>query len=400
MPMWQKRVILLRKEKITVPHFSEEALYIHGASERELPYRPVSYPIYQTSTFENSRLSGECEYSYSRCSNPTRTALENTVALAEKGEYCFSFSSGLAAIMAVFSTLSRGARVVLSEDIYGGTYRLVNVIFKRFGIECILADLSNMENVKAALGDGAGLVFFETPTNPMCRVFDIRRIAEIAHECGAKLCVDNTFLTPYFQKPLTLGADIVVHSGTKYLCGHNDTSAGFVVTNDEAVAENLEYICKTQGTALSPFDSWLVMRGMKTLELRMKRHADNAEKVAEWLCLNRNVKEVYYCGTPGTVDYEIMKRQATGFGGMISFRLKYTGLIESVLSGGNTIIFAESLGGAETLITYPLTQTHATTPRALREKLGIDETLVRLSCGIEPYTDIISDLEAALGRNL
>lgn len=400
MPLWQKRVILLKKEKIAPPRFSEETLYIHGTAERELPYRPVSYPIYQTSTFENLRLSGECEYSYSRCSNPTRTALENIVAAAEKGDWCFSFASGLAAITAVFSTLSRGRRVVLSEDIYGGTYRLVNVIFRKFGLECILADFSDIESVKSAVAGSAALVFFETPTNPMCRVFDIRKIAEIAHEGGAKLCVDNTFLTPYFQKPLTLGADIVVHSGTKYLCGHNDTSAGFVITSDVDIAESLEYICKTEGTALSPFDSWLVMRGMKTLELRMKRHEENAKKVAGWLMQNRNVSDVCFCGKPGTCDYEIMKAQARGFGGMISFRLKYTTLLENVLSGGNTIIFAESLGGAETLITHPLTQTHATTPAELRKKLGIDETLVRLSCGIEPAEDIIADLEAALGKNL
>ncbi len=393
-------MILLKKEQIHIPAFSEEALFVHGAAERELPYMPVSYPIYQTSTFENGGLSGECEYSYSRCSNPTRTALENTLAAAEGGKYGFAFATGLAAVLSVFSTLSCGDHVVLSEDIYGGTYRLVNVIFKRFGLECTLADFSDVESLKAALRPDTRLVFFETPTNPMCRVFDICEIAEIAHGCGAKVCVDNTFLTPYFQKPLRLGADIVVHSGTKYLCGHNDTSAGFVITSDESIAESLEYICKTEGTALSPFDSWLVMRGMKTLELRMKRHSENSQKVVGWLSANRNVETVYYCGAPGTRDYDIMKKQACGFGGMLSFRLKYTSLVENVLSGGDTIIFAESLGGVETLITYPLTQTHATTPEALRKKLGIDEKLIRLSCGIEPAEDIIADLEAVLGKNL
>ena len=380
--------------------FSEEAMYVHGAAGRDEPYRPVSFPIYQTATFENPGLFKECEYSYTRCSNPTRMALERTIAAAEKSKYCFAFSSGLSAILSVFSMLSLGDHVVLSEDIYGGTYRLMNVIFKRFGIECSLADFTDAENVEKEMQKNTKIVFCETPTNPMCHVADIQKCAEIAHSFGALLCVDNTFLTPYFQKPLTLGADIVVHSGTKYLCGHNDTSAGFVATLDGDVAEKLDYISKTQGTALSPFDAWLVLRGMKTLELRMLRHEQNARLISEWLCQNRNVEKVYYAGLCGSSGYETMKKQSKGFGAVISFRLKYTSLVESVLSGGRTIIFAESLGGAETLITYPLTQTHATTPENLRKKLGIDDKLIRLSCGIEPAEDILSDLECALGKNL
>ncbi len=380
--------------------FSEEAMYVHGAIPRDEPYRPVSFPIYQTSTFENPGLLRECEYSYTRCSNPTRTALEQTVAAAERAKYCFAFSSGLAAIMAVFSTLSASDHVVLSEDIYGGTYRLMNVIFKKFGIECSLADFTDVKNVEKKIGKNTKLVFCETPTNPMCRVADVEKCAEIAHSCGALLCVDNTFLTPYFQKPLPLGADIVVHSGTKYLCGHNDTSAGFVVTSNDDVAEKLDYISKTEGTALAPFDAWLVLRGMKTLELRMCRHEENARLISEWLCRNRNVEKVYYAGLPTSCGYEIMKKQSKGFGAVISFRLKYTSLVDSVLSGGKTIIFAESLGGTETLITYPLTQTHATTPEDLRKKLGIDEKLIRLSCGIEPAEDILRDLERVLGKNI
>lgn len=379
---------------------SEESLYIHGAYKREKPCRPISYPIYQTATFENPGLSEECPFSYTRCANPTRTALESTVALAEKGKYCHAFSSGLSAILAVFSTLSHGDHVVLSEDIYGGTYRLMNVIFKRFGIECTLSDFTEIKNVENACKRNTKLVFAETPTNPMARVADIRKCAEIAHAVGAKLCIDNTFMTPYLQKPLMLGADIVVHSGTKYLCGHNDTSAGFVITDNSEIAEDIEYISRTEGTALSPFDSWLVMRGMKTLELRIKRHEENAEKIAKWLSENRNVEEVYYSGFSGHKGYDIMKNQAKGFGSVISFRLKYASLVESVLSGGKTIIFAESLGGVESLITYPITQTHATTPDKLRRRLGIDEKLIRLSCGVEPYNDIIYDLERTLGKNI
>ena len=360
----------------------------------------VFNPIYQTATFENPGLSEKCPFSYTRCSNPTRKALEETVAIAENGKYCHAFSSGLSAILAVISTLSGGDHVILSEDIYGGTYRLMNVIFKRFGIECTLADFTDIKNVENVCKSNTRLIFAETPSNPMARVADIEKCAETAHIAGAKLCVDNTFMTPYLQKPLMLGADIVVHSGTKYLCGHNDTSAGFVITNNSTIAKDIEYISRTEGTALSPFDSWLVMRGMKTLELRIKRHEENAKKIATWLCENRNVEEVYYSGFPESKGYNTMKKQARGFGSVISFRLKYASLVESVLSGGDTIIFAESLGGVESLITYPITQTHATTPDNLRRHLGIDEKLIRLSCGIEPYEDIISDLERTLGKNI
>lgn len=376
------------------------SLYVHGAHPRQKPCRPVSFPIYQTATFENPGLSEDCPFSYTRCANPTRSALESTVASAEKGQYCHAFSSGLSAILAVFSLLSSGDHVVLSEDIYGGTYRLMNVIFKRFGIECTLADFEDLKNVENACKKNTKLIFTETPSNPMARVSDIEKCAETAHTAGALLCIDNTFLTPYLQNPLTLGADIVVHSGTKYLCGHNDTSAGFVITNDADINDKLEYISKTEGTALSPFDSWLVMRGMKTLEIRINRHEENAKAVCEWLRSNRNVEKVYYSGIREGKGYETMRKQARGFGSVISFRLKYATLVESVLSGGDTIIFAESLGGVESLITYPMTQTHATTPDTLRRRLGIDEKLIRLSCGIEPCNDIIADLERTLGKNI
>jgi len=382
------------------PELKGPSLYIHGAFPRQKPCRPVSFPIYQTATFENPGLSEECPFSYTRCANPTRSALEMTVAKAENGRYCHAFSSGLSAILAVFSLLECGDHVVMSEDIYGGTYRLMNVIFKSFGIECTLADFTDLESVKTACRSNTKLIFTETPTNPMANVSDIAECAGIARTVGAKLCVDNTFMTPYLQKPLLLGADIVVHSGTKYLCGHNDTSAGFVITSDTEINERIEYISKTEGTALSPFDSWLVMRGMKTLELRINRHEENAANVAEWLCNNRNIEKVYYTGLKEHKGHEIMQKQSSGFGSVISFRLKYTSLVESVLSGGKTIIFAESLGGVESLITYPLTQTHATTPDYLRRRLGIDEKLIRLSCGIEPYCDIISDLEQTLGKNI
>ncbi len=380
--------------------FSEESLYIHGAVPHEKPYRPISYPIYQTSTFENPGLSKGCDFSYTRCENPTRNSLERTLAQAECGKLCFAFSSGLSAILSVFSTLEYGSHVILSEDIYGGTYRLLNVIFKKFGVEATLVDFRDICSLENAICKNTKLLFAETPSNPMCRVTDIEKCAKIAHEHNALLCIDNTFMTPYFQKPLLLGADIVVHSGTKYLSGHNDTSAGFVIVNDKTIAEKIDYILKTEGTGLSPFDSWLVMRGLKTLELRMKRHDENGKRIFEWLRCNRNVERVYYAGNPDFDDYEVSKKQANGFGGMLSIRLKYISLVDKILTGGTTIIFAESLGGVESLITYPITQTHATTPKELRSRLGIDEKLVRLSCGIEPYSDIICDLEKVLGCNL
>lgn len=380
--------------------FSEESLYIHGATPREKPYRPISYPIYQSSTFENPGLYKECNYSYTRCTNPTRDNLEKILARAECGSRCFAFSSGLSAILSVFSILESGSHVILSEDIYGGTYRLLNVIFRKFGIESTLVDFRDICSLEKAICKNTKLLFAETPSNPMCRITDIEKCARIAHEHNALLCIDNTFMTPYFQKPLLLGADIVVHSGTKYLSGHNDTSAGFVIVKDESIAEKIDYILKTEGTGLSPFDSWLVMRGLKTLELRMKRHNENGMKVFQWLKNNRNVEKVYYAGNPECENYSVAKKQACGFGGMLSVRLKYVSLVDKILTGGNTIIFAESLGGTESLITYPITQTHATTPKELRTRLGIDEKLIRLSCGIEPYSDIICDLEKALGSNL
>ncbi len=389
----------MNKDSVS-PFPSEESIYIHGATEKEAPYCPISYPIYQSATFENPGILGECEYSYSRCKNPTRAALEKTISAAETGKYCFAFSSGLSAILAVFATLSAGDHVVMSEDIYGGTHRLMRVIFKRFGVECDLCDMTKSENTERAIKKNTKLVFFETPTNPMCRVIDICETVRVAHSHGVRVCVDNTFMTPYLQKPLSLGADIVVHSGTKYLCGHNDTMAGFVVCSEKAIADELEYVSKTFGNSLSPFDAWLVMRGMKTLELRLARQEKNAKEVFLWLSHNRNVSDVFWAGDGSGEGFEIMKKQARGFGSTLSFRLTHTHLLESVLSGGKTIIFAESLGGVESLITYPLTQTHATTPEALRKKLGIDENLLRLSCGIEPASDIICDLENALGKNL
>lgn len=372
---------------------------IHGYAPSDTLYRSVACPIYQTSTFVNPSLGSDIRYSYSRCDNPTRTCLEDTIALLEGGRAGFAFSSGLAAVLAVFSLLKSGDHVIVSDDVYGGTYRQINELWKHLGIAFDTADIGNIQDVRAHVLPNTRLIYAETPTNPMMKVADIAALADIAHQNGALLAVDNTFLTPIFQRPLSLGADIVLHSATKYLSGHHDTLAGLATANDQAVIDRLELIKRTQGTGLAPFDCFLVLRGMKTLELRMKRHEENAMAVAAWLKNNKNVETVHFIGLPDHPSYAVTKRQCDGFGGMISFTLRDARLAEKVLCGGKLIRFAESLGGADTLITYPLTQTHASVPKEVREKLGITEKLLRLSVGIEPAEDILADLARMLGEN-
>ena len=317
----------------------------------------------------------------------------------EGGRAGFAFSTGLAAVLAVFSLLKSGDHVVISDDVYGGTYRQISELWENLGIAFDAVDIGDTDAVCACIRPNTRLIYAETPTNPMMKVADIAALADIAHKNHALLAVDNTFLTPVFARPLEHGADIVLHSGTKYLSGHHDTMAGLVVANDEKVIDRLSLIERTEGTGLSPFDCFLVLRGLKTLELRMKRHEENAGKVAAWLQNNPNVEKVYYVGLPEHPSYDVTCRQCDGFGGMLSFRLSDARLAEKVLCGGKLIMFAESLGGADTLITYPLTQTHASVPKALRDRLGIDEHLIRLSVGIEPAEDILADLERTLGAS-
>lgn len=383
-------------------YFSEFSLAskaIHGYKKPEDAFRAVAFPIYQTSTFQNPVLGSDIRYSYSRCANPTRAYLEDTIALLEGGRAGFAFSTGLAAVLAVFSLLKSGDHVVISDDVYGGTYRQISELWENLGIAFDAVDIGDTDAVCACIRPNTRLIYAETPTNPMMKVADIAALADIAHKNHALLAVDNTFLTPVFARPLEHGADIVLHSGTKYLSGHHDTMAGLVVANDEKVIDRLSLIERTEGTGLSPFDCFLVLRGLKTLELRMKRHEENAGKVAAWLQNNPNVEKVYYVGLPEHPSYDVTCRQCDGFGGMLSFRLSDARLAEKVLCGGKLIMFAESLGGADTLITYPLTQTHASVPKALRDRLGIDEHLIRLSVGIEPAEDILADLERTLGAS-
>ena len=381
-----------RKENL---HFDSKV--VHGALGCDPITGAVSFPIFQTSTFRHRRFGVSTGYDYSRLQNPTRQELERTMAILEEGTEAFAYTSGQAANMCLFGLLKPGDHVILSDDIYGGTFRICDEIFSQLGCTFSYVEMSDLAAVRQAIRPSARMFFIETPTNPMMKVADIRKLAEIAHGCGALLVVDNTFLTPYFQRPLTLGADIVVHSGTKYLCGHNDVIAGFAVVKTPELAEHFRGEMKSRGNGLGPFDSWLILRGLKTLSLRMERHNDNAKQVAHWLRSHPKVKKVYYVGFEDHPGYAVNLSQSTGFGGMLSFELDSEETAHRLLSDVKMILFAESLGGTETLVTYPLTQTHESTPPDVREKLGINERFIRISIGIENPRDIIADLEQALG---
>lgn len=370
---------------------------VHGGLGCDPITGAVSFPIFQTATFRHREFGVSTGYDYTRLQNPTRQELERTMAILERGTEAFAFSSGQAANMSVFGMLKPGDHVILSDDIYGGTYRIGADIFSALGCDFTYVDMFDIENIEKALRPSTRMLFMETPTNPMMKVADIQKVSEIAKRENLIFVVDNTFLTPYFQKPLLLGADIVVHSGTKYLCGHNDVIAGIVVVKNEEHAAHFRLQLKSRGNGLPPFDSWLLLRGIKTLSLRMEKHNTNAKAVAEWLRKHPKVKKVYYAGFEDHIGYEISKKQCTGFGGMISFELDSVDTAMQLLSGVKMILFAESLGGTETLITYPLTQTHESIPADIREKLGINESFIRISIGIEDVNDIIADLEQALG---
>lgn len=380
-----------RKEDL---HFESRA--IHGALGNDPFTGAVSFPIYQTSTFRHKGLGQSTGYDYSRLQNPTRQELERTMAILEEGLEGFAFSSGQAANMSLFTLLNPGDHVLLTDDIYGGTYRIGEDIFTKYGCTFTYIDMSNLEEVKANLTDKTRMIFIETPTNPMMKVADIEAISKLAKSVGALTIVDNTFLTPYFQKPLTLGADVVVHSATKYIGGHNDSIAGIVVVNSEELGAHFRLQLKSHGNGLAPLDSWLLIRGLKTLQLRMDRHNDNAKKVAEWLRTQPKVTKVFYVGFEDHPQYDITLKQTSGFGGMISFNVDTFETAEKLLNNVDMIMFAESLGGTETLITYPRTQTHESLKEETRQKLGITETFLRISIGLEHPDDIIRDLDRAL----
>lgn len=375
-------------------HFESKA--VHGALGNDPMTGAVSYPIYQTATFRHVALGQSTGFDYSRLQNPTRQELERTMAILEEGIEGFALSSGQAANMALFTILDPGDHVLLSDDIYGGTYRIAEDIFSKYGVTFTYVDMSDIDLVKASITEKTRMFFIETPTNPMMKVADIEKLAKLAKSIGAITVVDNTFLSPYFQKPLTLGADAVVHSGTKFIGGHNDTIAGIVVVNTPELADHMRLQLKSHGNGLAALDSWLLLRGIKTLPIRMERHNENAKKVAEFLRNHKKVTKVYYVGFEDHKDYDITCKQTTGFGGMISFNVDSFETVQKVLANVEMIMFAESLGGTESLITYPRTQTHESLTEERRQELGINETFLRLSVGIEHVDDIIRDLDQAL----
>lgn len=376
-----------------------ETRCIHGSITNKLEdwNRSISFPIYQTASFSHIKTGhNESGFDYTRESNPTRQRTEEVVASLEKAEYAVAFTSGMAAVSAVMELFSPNDEIVCSDDLYGGVVRLHNIISRKNGVTVSYTDTSSISNIEKLLNDNTKAVYIETPSNPMMHITDIRRTAEFVHSKGILLIVDNTFLSPYFQNPLELGADIVIHSGSKFLAGHNDTISGFLCTNDRDIAEKVRLISKTTGASLSPFDSWLVMRGLKTLSVRMKQQQENALAVCRFLASHNKVRHIYYPGLPEHKGYEINKAQARGSGSMISFVVDSAETAGNVLKKVRVIIFAESLGGTESLITYPALQTHPDVPEETRQKLGITDTLLRLSVGLESADDIIADLEQAL----
>ena len=354
----------------------------------------ISFPIYQTATFKHPGVGQSTGFDYSRLQNPTRQHLEEILAGLENAKKSFAFSSGMAAITALMEIFEPGDELIADADLYGGSIRLFDNISNKNGIKFTRINLSK-EDPREYITKKTKAIYIETPTNPMMNVIDIQEMARIAKENNLLLIVDNTFLSPYFQNPIDLGADIVVHSGTKFLGGHNDTLAGFVVTSNEEIIEKMSFIIKTVGSGLAPFDSWLIIRGIKTLALRMEKAQENAFKIVKFLQNNKKVKNVYYPGIEGHKGYEIMKKQARGFGSMISFEVESSELAKTILKSTKLIPFAESLGGTETLLTYPTTQTHADVPEDIRIANGITDSVLRLSVGIEDVEDLIKDLDQA-----
>lgn len=366
-------------------------LHLEETEGKTENYGAISYPIYQTATYAHPGVGQSTGYDYSRLQNPTREQLEKVVASLEGGIDAFALSSGMAAITLLMEIFQPGDHFVVEADLYGGSIRLFDNVSKKNNYEFTYLDCSR-DDIESAIRENTKAIYIETPTNPMMHVSDIAVIAEIARKHQILLIVDNTFLSPYFQNPLKLGADVVIHSGTKFLGGHNDTLAGFLVTNNEEIQEKLRFLIKTTGAGLAPFDSWLLLRGIKTLGIRMERSQENAIKIANWLKAQRVVKQVYYPGLPEHPGYTVMKKQASGFGSMLTFDVDTKAHALQILERVRMIKFAESLGGVETLITYPTTQTHTDVPEDVRLKNGITHCTLRLSVGIEDIEDLLAEL--------
>lgn len=371
---------------------------IHGGISIDKTTGAVSVPIYQTSTYKQNGLGQPKEYEYSRSGNPTRHALEELIADLEGGVQGFAFSSGLAGIHAVLSLFSAGDHIILADDVYGGTFRLMDKVLTKTGIIYDLVDLSNLDDLKAAFKEETKAIYFETPSNPLLKVLDIKEISAIAKAHDALTLVDNTFATPYLQQPIALGADIVLHSATKYLGGHSDVVAGLVTTNSKELASEIGFLQNSIGVVLGPQDSWLVQRGIKTLALRMEAHSANAQKIAEFLETSKAVSKVYYPGLNSNPGHEIAKKQMSAFGGMISFELTDENAVKDFVENLSYFTLAESLGGVESLIEVPAVMTHASIPKELREEIGIKDGLIRLSVGVEAIEDLLTDIKEALEK--
>lgn len=373
-----------------------ESALIHGGISGDERTGAVNVPIYQTSTYQQDSLGHHRGYEYSRTGNPTREALEALIAELEGGKAGFAFASGMAAITAVLSLFHTGDKIIISENVYGGTFRILDMVFKNFGIGYSIEDTTDLASLDEKISEDVKAIFIESPANPLMTITDIRGIAAIAKKHNIYSIVDNTFMTPYLQRPIELGADIVVHSATKYLGGHSDLVAGLVVVNSAELKKRLAFLQNATGGILQPFDSFLLIRGIKTLGVRMDRHVQNAEDAAHFLMLHEAVKAVYYPGLSESSGYEINKAQAKNGGAMLSFELNEGYSLEKFFSSLSLIALAESLGGVESLVCHPASMTHASIPPEIRQRVGITEGLIRLSVGIEHIDDILNDLNIAL----
>lgn len=376
-----------------------ETALIHGGIYGDSQTGAVNVPIYQTSTYEQKALGENTGWEYSRTGNPTRAALESLIAELEKGKAGFAFGSGMAAITAVLSLFHSGDKILISSNVYGGTFRVLDKIFKNFEISYSIEDTTDLDTLDSRITPEVKAILIESPANPLLTVTDIAGVAAIAKKHGILSIVDNTFMTPYLQRPIELGADIVIHSATKYLGGHSDVVAGLVVVNSDALAERLAFIQNATGGVLGPFDSFLLIRGIKTLGVRLDRHVENAEKAAAHLKAHKAVRKVYYPGLPDAQGYEINKKQAKNGGAMISFELYENYNIRKFFSSLKIIALAESLGGVESLVCHPASMTHASIPYEVRQKVGITDGLIRLSIGIENIQDLLDDLDRTIAES-
>ncbi len=376
-----------------------ETKAIHISQEPDPTTGSIIPPIYQTTTYVLEEIGKDKGFDYTRSSNPTRLALEKNLAALENGKYTVSFSSGMAAISALMNLINPNEHVIVSDDVYGGTYRLFEQVLRKYELDFTYVDSTNENNVKEAIKDNTKMVWIESPTNPLLKISDIKKIAKITKKHNILLVVDSTFMTPYFFRPLELGADIVIQSTTKYISGHNNIIGGAIITSIKKVYEKMKFIQKAVGAVSSPFDCWLTLLGIKTLAIRMERHNSNGIRVAEFLSSNKKIRRVIYPGLKSHPGHKIAKNQMTGFGGMISFELN--GGIETGIKLMNNVrlcSLAESLGATETMITHPTSMTHSDIPRDVRLKIGITDSLVRLSVGLEHVNDIIDDLKQALNK--